>query len=184
MERPCKEVAHPMNTAPRVHSFPPVADERSRILILGSMPGVASLEAHQYYGNPRNYLWRILYALLADGVPDERYEDRLAFALRHGFALWDVYASCVRKGSLDSDIRDAVPNDIPGLLRRCPSLSVVACNGGTSHAALLKRFGSDPELRKRTVLRLPSTSPVPTPHYRGLEDRLAAWRTALAPYLP
>lgn len=170
--------------APRVESFPPVVDERSGVLILGSMPGVASLEAHQYYGNPRNYLWRLLYSMLADGVPDERYEDRLSFALRNGIAMWDVYASCVRKGSLDSDIRDAVPNDIPGLLRRYPNIQVIACNGGKSHAELLKRFGDEPELAGRTVLRLPSSSPVPTREFRGLDDRLAAWRKQLGPFLP
>lgn len=170
--------------APRVSSFPPLVDERSRILILGSMPGVASLEAHQYYGNPRNYMWRLLYSLLADGVPDERYEDRLSFALRHGIALWDVFASCVRKGSLDSDIRDAVPNDIEGLLRRYPNIEVIACNGGKSHGELRKRFGGAPELAGRTVIRLPSSSPVPTRDYRGLEDRLAAWKTLLGPFLP
>lgn len=170
--------------APRVQSFPPLVDDGSRILILGSMPGVASLQAHEYYGNPRNYLWRILYALFDGGVPDERYEDRLAFALGHGIAIWDVFASCVRKGSLDSDIRDAVPNDIPGLLRQYPGIAVIACNGGKSHGELLKRFGDAPELAGRTVVRLPSTSPVPTRDYRGLDDRLAAWRKIIGPYLP
>jgi len=173
-----------MSSSSRVESFPPFADGNSRIVLLGSMPGVASLQAHQYYGNPRNYMWRLLYALLASGAePDERYEDRLAFARRHGVALWDVYASCVRKGSLDSDIKDAVPNDIPGLLRRYPNIRVIACNGGKSHTELLKRFGGLPEIEERTVVRLPSSSPVPTPAFRGFDDRLRAWSDILGPHL-
>lgn len=172
-----------MESAPRVQSFPPVVDDRSRCLVLGSMPGVASLQLHQYYGNARNYFWPILYAL--HGVPavDARYEDRLAFALAHGFALWDTIASCVRPGSLDSDIRDLLPNDVPELLRAYPGISVIACNGAKSHGELMRHFGATPEVRARTVLRLPSTSPIPTPKYRGLEDRLAAWRELLAPWI-
>jgi TDG/mug DNA glycosylase family protein len=172
-----------MESAPRVESFPPFADENSRIVILGSMPGTASLRAHQYYGNPRNYLWRLLYALHDAGEPAERYEDRLAFAAEQGIALWDVIASCVRPGSLDSDIRDAVPNDVPGLLRRYPGIQVLACNGSKSYGEIGKRHRQAPELVGKTVLRLPSSSPIPTPNYRGFEDRLSAWRELLGPYL-
>ncbi len=165
-----------------VCSFPPLIDPRSRILVLGSMPGVASLKAYQYYGNPRNYLWRILYALFGDGEPELEYESRLAFALDHGVALWDVIATCEREGSLDSDIKQAVPNDIPGLLERYPNVEALICNGTKSFAELDKHFGSHPEIVRRKVLRMPSTSPIPTRDYRGLDDRLVAWRqiTALA----
>jgi TDG/mug DNA glycosylase family protein len=159
-----------------VHSFPPVADERSRLLILGSMPGAVSLRAHQYYGNPRNHFWPILYRLFAGRQPDARYEDRLRFALDHGIALWDSIAACEREGSLDADIRDVVPNDIPGLLRRYPRIGTIVCNGSKSHAELMKHHGSAPETAARRILKLPSTSPVPTPRYRNLEDRLEAWQ--------
>lgn len=159
-----------------VHSFPPVIDARSRLLVLGSMPGAASLRMHQYYGNPRNFFWPILYALFADRQPDAEYDKRLAFALANGVALWDAISACEREGSLDADIRDAVPNDIPALLREFPQIAAVVCNGGKSYAELLKHHGQTPELAERKVLRLPSTSPVPTPRYRGLQDRLEAWR--------
>ncbi|MBB6636100.1 DNA-deoxyinosine glycosylase [Cohnella thailandensis] len=170
-----------------VHSFPPFADEQSRLLILGSMPGVRSLELSQYYGNPRNFFWRILYELLGEGADraaEASYEERLAFARRHGIAMWDVIEACERPGSLDSDIRNAVPNEVPGLLRRYPGIRVIACNGTKSHSELLKQYGDAPELRSRTVIRLPSSSPVPTPKFRGLEDRLAVWRELLSPYIP
>ena len=111
----------------RVRSFPPIIDERSRLLVLGSMPGVASLKAHQYYGNERNYMWRILFAVFEGREPDPAYEDRLAFALRHGVALWDTIAACDRPGSLDSDIKDVEPNDIPGLLEDYPNVDTIVC---------------------------------------------------------
>jgi hypoxanthine-DNA glycosylase len=162
-----------------VYSFPPVIDDRSRILILGSMPGVASLRAVQYYGNPRNYLWAILYALFDNREPDSDYEDRISFALNNGIALWDVIASCEREGSLDSSIKQVVPNDIPGLLQRFPGIAYLVCNGTKSFTELNKHFGSVPEITQRRVLQLPSTSPIPTRQYRGLEDRLEAWRTLI-----
>jgi len=163
-----------------VHSFPPVIDERSVLLVLGSMPGRASLAAHQYYGNPRNHLWAILYALFEGGSPDDSYDLRLAFALRQRVALWDAIAACEREGSLDANIKDSVPNDIPGLLRRYPQVKTIVCNGSKSLAELKRHHGSAPEVASRTVLRMPSTSPIPTPQYRGFEDRLAAWQEILA----
>jgi len=166
-----------MSEPTSVRSFPPVIDERSRILILGSMPGAASLRAHRYYWNPRNYMWRILYAVFGDGrEPDERYDDRIAFALDSGVALWDVIESCERKGSLDSEIKRAMPNDIPGVLARYPGVRALVCNGSKSYAELTKHFGDRPEVRSRELVKMPSTSPIPTRDFRGLEDRLEAWR--------
>ncbi len=159
-----------------VHSFPPVIDSRSSLLVLGSMPGVVSLRAHQYYGHPRNHFWPILYALFGDRPPDADYELRLAFALSNGIALWDAIAACQREGSLDADIKDAVPNDIPALLLRFPHVRTIACNGAKSHAELLKHHGGSPEIAARTVLKMPSTSPVPTAQYRNFQDRLEAWK--------
>jgi len=160
-----------------VQSFPPIIDAGSRILILGSMPGAASLKAHRYYWNPRNYMWRILYAVFGDGrEPDEAYDDRIAFARESGVALWDVIESCERKGSLDSEIKQAVPNDIPGLLEAHPGVKALVCNGSKSYAELTKHFGDHPEVRRRALVKMPSTSPIPTRDYRGLEDRLEAWR--------
>lgn len=162
-----------------VHSFPPVIDPRSRLLILGSMPGVASLKAHQYYGNPRNHFWPIVYELFGGRAPDAGYEQRLEFALSHRLALWDAIAACEREGSLDASIQDAVPNDVPSLLRRYPQVAAIVCNGGKSHAELRKHYGATPEIASRTVVQLPSTSPIPTPRYRGFADRLDAWRAIL-----
>ncbi|MFC5471698.1 DNA-deoxyinosine glycosylase [Cohnella suwonensis] len=163
-----------------VHSFPPLIDSASRLLVLGSMPGAASLRAYEYYGNPRNYMWRILYALYGEGRDvDDVYDDRLRFALGNGIALWDVIASCDRPGSLDSDITRAIPNDVPGLLTEYPGIRAIVCNGTKSYAELTKHFGDDPEIASRRVVRMPSTSPIPTKDYRNLEDRVQAWRAIL-----
>lgn len=150
------------------------------MLILGSMPGVASLQAHQYYGNARNYLWPILYALYGRGSkPDDNYEAKLKLAADNGIALWDVIASCEREGSLDSDIKRAVPNDIPALLGMYPNIEALVCNGAKSYSEMMKHFGKHSEVTGRKLLRMPSTSPIPTRDYRGLDDRLAVWRALL-----
>ncbi|CAI6014993.1 DNA-deoxyinosine glycosylase [Cohnella sp. JJ-181] len=172
-----------MTETSRVYALPPVADANSWILFLGSMPGAASLAASRYYGHARNHFWPILYRLHGAGAPDESYEDRLRFALAHGCALWDTIASCEREGSLDVDIREAEPTDIPGLLRAYPNIEVLACNGGKSYDTLTKHYGGDPEVSRRTVLKLPSTSPIPTRQHKGLEEKAAAWLRALAPFV-
>ena len=129
----------------RVHSFPPMIREGAKVLVLGSMPGAASLAANQYYGNPRNHMWRVLYGLF--GLePDEAYEDRLAFAASHGIAMWDVIASCEREGSLDANIRDEVPNDLPGLLADYPGVRGLVFNGAKSHDTFMKYFKDHPGL--------------------------------------
>lgn len=170
-----------MNT--RLHSFPPIAHTAARILILGSMPGAASLQAGQYYAHPHNRFWPILGGLLGFD-PTLSYAERCAALSSAGIAVWDVLQSCIRPGSLDADIDPAsiVPNDIIGLLQRCPSIELICFNGGTAETLfrrhLLKATSS---LRPIARIRLPSTSPA----HAGMrpEAKLEAWRNALAPYL-
>jgi hypoxanthine-DNA glycosylase len=165
----------------RVRSFPPIVPEGARIMILGSMPGAQSLKEHRYYANERNYLWRILYGLY--GLePEPAYEDRLAYAASRGIGLWDMIGTCLREGSLDMNIRDAVPNDLPGLAAQHPSLKALAFNGTKSCEIYRKHFDGHPGLAHLSLLRLPSSSPIPTPAMRNLEDRLEAWRILL-PFL-
>ncbi len=162
----------------RARSFAAVVGDGARILILGSMPGAASLAAGQYYAHPYNRFWSILGQICGAGreVP---YDERLQYLKSHGFALWDVLHSCVREGSLDSAIEHhtAVPNDIPGLLRRQPSIVRICCNGGAAHAALLRYFGDELRALRTEVLRLPSTSPANAGCSPA--SKLAAWREAL-----
>lgn len=141
----------------RKSSFSPVFASNAGILILGSLPGDASLGKREYYGHPRNAFWRIMGERFHFD-PAEEYEVRLELLRRSRLAVWDVVSSGIRPGSLDSDIRAVVPNDIPGLVASLPELRRICCNGGASHS-LLKRFF--PELWKSSleIIQLPSTSP-------------------------
>lgn len=150
----------------------------TRLLILGSFPGQASLRAQQYYAHPRNQFWRIVQALWpADPLPlaESAYAQRCDWLLAHGLGLWDVYASCERTGSLDSAIRHAQRNDFRVLIARCPQLRLIAHNGAQSfrHA---HEAQSDLGAKAVPVLRLPSTSPAHAS--LTFEDKLLAWRAA------
>jgi hypoxanthine-DNA glycosylase len=150
----------------------PVVDAHTRLIVLGSFPGVASLRAQQYYGHPRNHFWPILAALWGADLMAMPYAARLIEARRRGLGLWDVYASCRREGSLDSAIEQAQLNDLASLKRLAPKLRAVAHNGGESARAMAhtRALGV-------AVLRLPSTSPANASW--SFERKLAAWRVAL-----
>ncbi len=150
----------------------PVVDANTRLVVLGSFPGVASLQAQQYYGHPRNHFWPILGALWQLDLKSAPYAQRLAAARDRGLGLWDVYASCRREGSLDSAIVDAQLNDLASLIRIAPGLRAVVHNGGESARAM--RVTSTLGV---PVIRLPSTSPANASW--SFEKKLAAWRAAL-----
>ncbi|MDB5889487.1 MAG: DNA-deoxyinosine glycosylase [Polaromonas sp.] len=156
----------------------PLVSPRTRMLILGSFPGEASLKAQQYYGHARNQFWAILQAIYGRSPIDVRgssYQIRSKWLLENQLGLWDVYASCQRVGSLDSHIRQAVPNDVACLLDACPQLQAIAFNGSESfrQAKHLKALALH-------MYRLPSSSPANAAW--SFERKLAAWRTVLQPY--
>jgi hypoxanthine-DNA glycosylase len=158
---------------PRSVGLPPVIDRHTRLIVLGSFPGVASLQAGQYYAHPRNQFWPILSALWGIDLRLHRYGERLAAIRERGLGLWDVYGACRRPGSLDSAIRDAEPNDLAHLLREAPGLRGVAHNGGESaRSAVVTRSLGVP------VFRLPSTSPANASW--SFERKLDAWREVFA----
>ena len=155
--------------------LPAVVDADTRLIVLGSFPGVASLQAQQYYGHPRNHFWPILSALWRVDLKTATYPERLEAARAHGLGLWDVYASCEREGSLDSAIANARVNDLASLLRRAPKLEAIAHNGGESARAMrVTRVLGLP------VYRLPSTSPANASW--NFERKLAAWRAVFEQY--
>jgi hypoxanthine-DNA glycosylase len=156
---------------PRLEGLAPVIARGSRLVILGSFPGVASLQARQYYGHPRNHFWPLLSAIWGVELVGLPYAARLAELRRRGLGLWDVYAACVRPGSLDSEITEAEFNDLASLKRRAPGLAVVAHNGGESARAM--RHTATLGL---PVLRLPSSSPANASW--SFERKLSAWRAA------
>ncbi|WP_312166824.1 DNA-deoxyinosine glycosylase [Phenylobacterium sp.] len=153
----------------RKASFAPVADARTRLLVLGSLPGERSLAAAQYYANPQNQFWRLMQEVTGRPLAALPYAERLEALLAAGVGLWDVVGSAVRPGSLDTAIRDHRPNALPQLCARLPALRAVAFNGGKA-AALGARI-----LAERTdlaLIALPSSSPA---HTIGFERKLAAW---------
>ncbi|MBY0234810.1 MAG: DNA-deoxyinosine glycosylase [Burkholderiaceae bacterium] len=147
----------------------PVWSERAKLLVLGSFPSVASLAAQTYYGHPRNQFWPILSALWQQDLLALPYAQRLDIARQRGLAIWDVYASCERQGSLDAAIQAAEPNDLLGLAAKMPRLQAIAHNGGES--ARHKRITASLGL---PVYQLPSTSPAHASW--TMERKLAAWR--------
>jgi hypoxanthine-DNA glycosylase len=164
--------------APRARSFAPLLAADARLLILGSMPGTASLTAGQYYAHPQNQFWRIVGESCGAG-PHLPYAMRLERLRAAGIALWDVLESCVRTGSLDSAIEhhSAIANDIPQLLRAAPQIRRICCNGATAHHGLRRYFGAQLDALGITVLRLPSTSPANASW--SFSRKLTAWRAAL-----
>jgi TDG/mug DNA glycosylase family protein len=166
--------------AARVQSFPAVIGAATRILILGSMPGVASLGAQQYYAHPQNHFWRITGTICGAG-PELPYDQRLRAILGGGLGLWDVLQSCVRRGSLDTAIEldSATANDLPALLRRAGGVMRLCCNGGMAYSALQRHFGRQlaREFPHLDVRRLPSTSPANASW--SYARKLEAWAQAL-----
>ena len=152
-----------------LHGLPPVVGASTRLMVLGSFPGVASLRAGQYYAHPRNHFWPILAALWHVDLPALPYAERLQHLLARGLGLWDVYARCEREGSLDSAIEQPQLNDLTGLTRLAPQLRAIAHNGGESARAMRHTQGLG-----LAVHRLPSTSPANASW--GFDRKLAAWR--------
>lgn len=153
--------------------LPPVVTLDTRLVVLGSFPGEASLATQQYYGHPRNHFWPILSALWKEDLVSLDYPARLDVLARRHIGLWDVYATCRREGSLDSAIRDAVPNDLSRLTALAPSLAAVVHNGGES--ARSRRLA---EALGVAVYRLPSTSPANASW--SFDRKVAAWRDVFA----
>jgi len=156
--------------------LPPVADKKSRVLILGSMPGVASLRARQYYAHPQNAFWPIM-GELAGASPALAYPRRLAALRKSGIALWDVLACCFREGSLDSAIAGEEVNDLAGFLAAHPRIERLCFNGAKAAQSFAR--GVDPAALPKglSLHRLPSTSPAHAGMTR--QAKLAAWRAAL-----
>ena len=163
-------------------SFPPIVDSSARVLVLGSMPGVASLEAVEYYAHPRNAFWPIMGKLLGFD-PRMPYEPRCHQLRTAGVAVWDVLKKCNRPGSLDDDIDPAseVANDLPRLLADCPRIELIAFNGQKAETTFRRHVSPLLDASRReppAMVRLPSTSPAHAS--RNFEQKLAAWRDALA----
>ena len=151
------------------HPFPPLYDNRSEILILGSFPSVKSREQRFFYGHPQNRFWRVTAAVFGCEIP-QTIEEKRAFLLSHHVALWDVIASCEITGSSDSSIRNVQPNDLTPILAAA-NIRQIYVNGGTA-AKYYDKYLKPVLLRE--AVRLPSTSPANAAW--SLDRLIAAWQ--------
>jgi hypoxanthine-DNA glycosylase len=152
----------------------PVIAPDTRILVLGSFPGAASLAAQQYYAHPRNQFWKLVGALVDEDLYSLPYAERLPRLLAHRIGLWDVLAACEREGSLDTAIRKPAANDFDRLRHLCPQLETVGFNGQASG-----KFAPQFEQAGYRTLVLPSSSPA---HMAmTFDQKLVNWRSLRAP---
>ncbi|MCL2658864.1 MAG: DNA-deoxyinosine glycosylase [Betaproteobacteria bacterium] len=158
-------------------SFPPVVDPAVKVLVLGSLPGEASLRASQYYAHPQNQFWRLMSAVLGEDLARMAYADRLRTLLAHRVGLWDVVAEAHRQGSLDSQIKAHVGNDLLMLVKRLPKLLAIGFNGQTSARIGLRELGVQAE--RYAILQLPSSSPAYTMAFDAKCEQWEKLRTYL-----
>jgi len=152
-----------------IHPIPPVYDENSRVLVLGSFPSVKSREFGFFYGHPQNRFWRVIAAVFDEKIP-ESIEEKKALLLRNGIAVWDVIHSCEISGSADSSIKNAVPNDIKHILEES-RIERIFTNGKKSDE-LYRKY-----LEKQTGIKavcLPSTSPANAVY--SIEKLIKEWK--------
>jgi len=152
----------------KINSFSPIADNNAKILILGSVPSVKSLEKAQFYGHPQNHFWKIIFKIFGEEYTTD-YEAKKSLILKNNIALWDVLYECERKGSMDADIKNAKPNDIEGLLNSHKNITHIFCNGQTSYKYFRKFIKTD-----LPCTCLPSTSPANA--RLKFEDKYEIWR--------
>lgn len=156
----------------KCRSFEPSIDNNSEVLILGSMPGIKSLEESQYYAHPQNRFWRVMGILLScSEMPSLKYSEKLKVLLDNKIALWDTIKICERDGSLDSGIEKEIPNDIDKLIKKYKNIKIICLNGNKSFSMFKKYF---PELLAiKKCFKMPSTSPA-NAKFR-LEDLIKEW---------
>jgi len=158
IQTPPKSVVKPTTSNHSKRSFAPLTTDNIEILILGTMPGDKSLELGEYYGHPRNRFWKIIAAITNEQVPIT-YTDKQKLLARHKIGLWDVAEAAERKGSLDTDILGATPNDLDGFVRTHNNIKAIGFNGTKAQTLFAMFFQRNPKI---TYFALPSTSPANT----------------------
>jgi hypoxanthine-DNA glycosylase len=163
----------------RKRCFDPVVDAQTRLLLLGSLPGEKSLALQEYYGNRQNLFWFLMSYVLGTDLVALEYSARLHTLLSHGVGLWDVVAEAKRAGSLDSQLRNHVNNDLLALADSLPNLRTIAFNGGTASRLGRKQLG--PHAERWSVIDLPSSSPAYTLPCAEKLERWAFLKRGLGP---
>lgn len=172
---------------PICESFSPIGSRTPLTLILGSMPSMGSLQRGEYYGHPRNRFWPMLLRLDSgsEGGRYLSYTAKIELLEHYRITLWDVASRCVRKGSLDKDMRDIEFNDIGSLLDHYVTIERIVCNGCKAYQLLSKLRAQDRNfdrmirVRMIAVYRLHSTSPIPTAKCKSFDDLYTLWEPVL-----
>lgn len=154
-----------------IHSFPPFVNDATEILILGTMPGIASLEKQEYYAHPRNHFWKIIYTIFGELPVSVHFEEKIKLLKKNNIGIWDVLENCERKGSLDIHIKNHKPNDFENLFKQYPNIKKIIFNGKESQRYFIKNFG---QIKDITYYVMPSTSPANT---MSFENKLKNWST-------
>jgi len=154
--------------------FPPIIDQNTEILILGSLPSDKSLKAGEYYANPQNQFWKIIFAIFNNNSPLYQYNEKTELLLKNKIGLWDVITEADRVGSLDSNIQQEVLNDFSGLFEAFPNLKKLAFNGDMAFQSFLRMKGGLPH---KELILLPSSSSANT--RKTVQKKIEEWEIAL-----
>ena len=156
-----------------IQSFEAIVNENTKILILGTIPGIASLNNQEYYGNPRNHFWRIIFNHYKIEDSPIIFEEKIKFLLSKNLGLWDVLKSCERQGSLDIAIKNQTENDFDSFFEKYTNIETLIFNGKESHRFFYKKYG---QIKGITYYVMPSTSPANT---MSFTNKLQLWSTVL-----
>lgn len=160
----------------KLESFDPIINENSEILILGTFPGVESLESKQYYANHRNQFWEIIYSIY-NLEAQNKYEEKCRFLLDKKIAIWDVLKYVFREGSLDKSIREEEPSEMLELLVKYPKVHTIIFNGSKSEKYFKKYFKALYE--SKNCVRVSSTSPTQGKHVKSLSEKKLEWKQVI-----
>jgi hypoxanthine-DNA glycosylase len=152
-----------------ITSFPPFINSDTEILILGTMPGIASLEKQEYYAHPRNHFWKIIYTLFDSMPVSGVFNEKIKFLQLNKIGLWDVLENCERRGSLDVHIKNQTENDFKSLFQEFSGINKIVFNGKESYRFFANKFG---QIEGITYYVMPSTSPANT---IAFENKLKSW---------
>ena len=159
----------------KIYSFPPVSNENSRILILGTMPGPISIQTGEYYANPGNCFWEFISKLRSPYVTND-YASKIKMLKDNQIAIWDVLKHCERKSGLDSDIKAEYPNDFVKFFVEHKNLRAIFFNGTKAKGFYKRYIGFD---NKYEYAVLPSTSPTPGKNVKSKEAKYVEWKKIL-----
>jgi hypoxanthine-DNA glycosylase len=154
----------------KIYSFEPISNTKSKVLVLGTMPGEKSLKLKQYYGHGGNSFWKIIFALFDEQFSTD-YNKKKDLLLKNNIALWDVLQGCEREGSSDSSILKEEPNDFSSFFENHPGIKLIAFNGQNAERYFLTHSNFRPEI---TYISLPSTSPANT--WKSFDEKLTEWK--------